>query len=207
MVLRGTEVKSLRAGEVAFRDAFARIEAGEVFLHALHISPYEQGNRWNVDPDRVRKLLLQQIRNPKAYGQGRRKRSDARSARDLLRPPVGPRSISPWPEAGRRTTNGKSSRSANKSGTLIERGGRRDRPKRRGVDRTAWVDGHLLHWPDSSAPPVQTGHSHGCVRRPASGGRRRPTRWRSSGWSTIKASRPYPLDELERFGWTRGQPR
>ena len=58
MVLKGTEVKSVRAGQVAFRDAFARVEAGEVFLHDLHISPYEQGNRWNVDPDRVRKLLL-----------------------------------------------------------------------------------------------------------------------------------------------------
>ena len=58
MVLKGTEVKSVRAGQVAFRDAFARIEGGEVFLHDLHISPYEQANRWNVEPDRVRKLLL-----------------------------------------------------------------------------------------------------------------------------------------------------
>ncbi len=58
IVLKGTEVKSVRAGHVAFRDSFARVEGGEVFLYALHISPYEQANRWNVDPERVRKLLL-----------------------------------------------------------------------------------------------------------------------------------------------------
>ncbi len=58
MVLKGPEVKSLRAGKLAFRDAFARVERGEVWLYSLHISPYEQANRANVDPDRVRKLLL-----------------------------------------------------------------------------------------------------------------------------------------------------
>ena len=58
MVLRGPEVKSLRAGQVAFRDAFARVDGGEVWLHNLHISPYDQANRANEDPDRVRKLLL-----------------------------------------------------------------------------------------------------------------------------------------------------
>lgn len=58
MVLRGPEVKSLRQGHVAFRDSFARIEAGEVFLYNLHIRPYEQANRENADPVRTRKLLL-----------------------------------------------------------------------------------------------------------------------------------------------------
>lgn len=56
--LRGPEVKSLRAGEVAFQDSFARVERGEVWLHSLHISPYEQANRFNVDPVRPRRLLL-----------------------------------------------------------------------------------------------------------------------------------------------------
>jgi SsrA-binding protein len=56
--LRGPEVKSLRAGQVAFQDAFARVERGEVWLHSLHISPYEQANRANVDPVRPRRLLL-----------------------------------------------------------------------------------------------------------------------------------------------------
>ena len=57
-MLKGPEVKSLRAGQLAFRDAFARVESGEVWLYNLHISPYEQANRANQDPDRVRKLLL-----------------------------------------------------------------------------------------------------------------------------------------------------
>lgn len=58
IVLQGTEVKSLRLGKVNLRDSFARIENGEVFLHGMHISPYEQGNRFNHDPLRPRKLLL-----------------------------------------------------------------------------------------------------------------------------------------------------
>ncbi len=58
IVLKGPEVKSLRAGHLAFRDAFARVEGGEVWLYNLHISPYEQANRANEEPDRVRKLLL-----------------------------------------------------------------------------------------------------------------------------------------------------
>jgi SsrA-binding protein len=62
--LKGPEVKSLRAGEVSFQDAFARVAAGEVWLHNLHISPYEAANRFNVDPVRPRRLLLnrQEIR-------------------------------------------------------------------------------------------------------------------------------------------------
>lgn len=58
IALQGTEVKSLRLGRVNLRDSFARIQNGEVFLHGVHISPYEQGNRFNHDPLRVRKLLL-----------------------------------------------------------------------------------------------------------------------------------------------------
>jgi SsrA-binding protein len=58
LVLKGPEVKSLREGKVGFQDAFARIERGEAWLHSLHISPYEQANRFNVDPLRPRKLLM-----------------------------------------------------------------------------------------------------------------------------------------------------
>ena len=58
LVLKGPEVKSLREGKVGFQDAFARLEGGEIWLHSLHISPYEQANRFNEDPLRVRKLLL-----------------------------------------------------------------------------------------------------------------------------------------------------
>jgi SsrA-binding protein len=58
MELRGPEVKSIRAGHVSFQDAFARVDRGEVWLHSLHISPYEQANRANSDPVRPRRLLL-----------------------------------------------------------------------------------------------------------------------------------------------------
>src|SRR5689334_3753400 len=58
MVLKGPEVKSLRAGKVSFADSFASLRGGEMWIHNLHISPYEQANRFNEDPLRVRKLLL-----------------------------------------------------------------------------------------------------------------------------------------------------
>ena len=59
MVLTGTEIKSIRKGTVNLKDSFAKIEDNEMFLYGMHISPYEQGNRFNHKPDRVRKLLLQ----------------------------------------------------------------------------------------------------------------------------------------------------
>lgn len=58
MVLKGTEIKSIRKGAVNLKDGFAKIEKGEVFLYAVNISPYEQGNIHNHEPERVRKLLL-----------------------------------------------------------------------------------------------------------------------------------------------------
>lgn len=58
LVLTGTEVKSIRQGHLTIQDSFASIEKGEVFLNNLHINPYEQGNIFNVDPKRKRKLLL-----------------------------------------------------------------------------------------------------------------------------------------------------
>ncbi|GIW50172.1 MAG: hypothetical protein KatS3mg080_0783 [Anoxybacillus sp.] len=58
LCLQGTEIKSIRAGKVNLKDSFAKVEKGEVFLHNMHISPYEQGNRYNHDPLRTRKLLL-----------------------------------------------------------------------------------------------------------------------------------------------------
>lgn len=58
MVLTGTEIKSIRAGAVNLKDSFAKIEDGEVWLYNAHINPYAQGNRFNPDPDRKRKLLL-----------------------------------------------------------------------------------------------------------------------------------------------------
>lgn len=58
LVLTGTEVKSVRAGKVQLREGYARIERGEAWLHNMHIAPYDQGNRYNHEPMRTRKLLL-----------------------------------------------------------------------------------------------------------------------------------------------------
>jgi SsrA-binding protein len=58
LVLTGTEIKSVRAGQVNIRHAFARSEGGEVWLYGAHIAHYAQGNIYNHDPTRVRKLLL-----------------------------------------------------------------------------------------------------------------------------------------------------
>ncbi|MFH1288379.1 MAG: SsrA-binding protein SmpB [bacterium] len=58
IVLKGTEVKSLRHSKASLDDSFAMLEKNEVYLYNCHISPYEYGNRYNEDPKRVRKLLL-----------------------------------------------------------------------------------------------------------------------------------------------------
>ena len=58
IALIGTEVKSIRAGKVNIRDAYARIKNGEAYIIGMHVSPYEQGNIFNADPFRDRKLLL-----------------------------------------------------------------------------------------------------------------------------------------------------
>ena len=58
IMLVGTEVKSIRARRANLDDSFARIDGAEVFLYNMHVSPYEQGGRYNVEPTRPRKLLL-----------------------------------------------------------------------------------------------------------------------------------------------------
>ncbi|GKX67700.1 SsrA-binding protein SmpB [Inconstantimicrobium mannanitabidum] len=58
IALVGTEVKSIRAGRANLKDCYAEVRNGEVFIRSMHISPYEQGNIFNVDPLRDRKLLL-----------------------------------------------------------------------------------------------------------------------------------------------------
>ena len=58
LALMGTEVKSVRAGNANLRDAFARSQDGEIWLWNAHIAPFEQGNRWNHEPRRPRRLLL-----------------------------------------------------------------------------------------------------------------------------------------------------
>ncbi len=56
--LTGTEVKSIRRGRANFADSYAAVDHGELFLYGMHISPYEQGNRFNPDPVRTRRLLV-----------------------------------------------------------------------------------------------------------------------------------------------------
>jgi SsrA-binding protein len=56
--LTGTEIKSVRQGKVSIKESYARIRDGEVFILGMNISPYEQGNRFNADPLRPRRLLL-----------------------------------------------------------------------------------------------------------------------------------------------------
>ena len=56
--LFGTEVKSIRAGTLNLKDSYCAVKDGELFVHGLHISPYEKGNIFNKDPERVRRLLM-----------------------------------------------------------------------------------------------------------------------------------------------------
>ena len=67
--LKGTEVKSITAGKVNLGEGYASVDNGEVFLKQVHISPYEQGNIFNVDPLRVRKLLLHKHEIRKLIGE------------------------------------------------------------------------------------------------------------------------------------------
>lgn len=69
IVLQGTEVKSLREGKANLQDAFAIMQRGELWLFGMHVSPYEQGNRFNHDPLRPRKLLMHRGELRKLVGQ------------------------------------------------------------------------------------------------------------------------------------------
>lgn len=73
IALVGTEVKSLRLGRANIQDAFAKVDGGEVWLHNMHIAPYDQGSRWNQDPRRDRKLLLHRREIERIRGQVERK--------------------------------------------------------------------------------------------------------------------------------------
>ncbi|EJL21021.1 SsrA-binding protein SmpB [Brevibacillus sp. BC25] len=66
--LTGTEIKSVRAARVQLKDSFARVHDGELLLYNVHISPYEQGNRFNHEPERTRKLLMRRLEILKLNG-------------------------------------------------------------------------------------------------------------------------------------------
>ena len=71
--LHGTEVKSLRMGHCSIKESFIEVDNGEVFIHQMHISPYEKGNIFNKDPLRVKKLLLHKSEINKILGQSKMK--------------------------------------------------------------------------------------------------------------------------------------
>lgn len=73
IVLQGTEIKSIRNGRVNMKESFARVNNGEVFLHNMHISPYDQGNIHNHEPTRARKLLLHRKEINQLVGQTQQK--------------------------------------------------------------------------------------------------------------------------------------
>jgi len=68
IALHGTEVKSMRMGKCSVKEAFIRIENGEVFVYGMHVSPYEKGNIFNKDPMRVKKLLMHKYEINKLLG-------------------------------------------------------------------------------------------------------------------------------------------
>ena len=68
IVLTGTEIKSIRSGKANLKDSYASIQNGEVYIHSMHISPYEHGNIFNKDPLRDRKLLLNKHEITKLIG-------------------------------------------------------------------------------------------------------------------------------------------
>lgn len=72
IVLQGTEIKSIRNGKVQLKDSFVRIRNNEAWISNMHISPYEQGNRFNHDPLRSRKLLLHKKQISSLIGETKR---------------------------------------------------------------------------------------------------------------------------------------
>jgi SsrA-binding protein len=68
LALHGTEVKSMRMGKCSIKESFIRIEGGEMYVHGMHVSPYEKGNIFNKDPLRVKKLLLHKYEIRKLAG-------------------------------------------------------------------------------------------------------------------------------------------
>ena len=120
IVLTGTEIKSLRAGKANLSDAYARIERGEAWLVGAHIAPFEQGNRYNHEPKRTRKLLLHRSEIDELLGRTKAKGQTIVPPASTSRREGGPRSSSPWHAASSTTTGAATSPSAMPSGTWRE---------------------------------------------------------------------------------------
>ena len=69
--LAGTEVKSIRGGNINLKDSYCMVDAGELFIHGMHISPYEKGNVFNKQPERTRKLLMHKREIMRLHGKVR----------------------------------------------------------------------------------------------------------------------------------------
>ena len=89
LVLTGTEIKSIRAGKANIANAYARIEKGEAWLIGADIAPFEQGNRYNHDPKRTRKLLLHRREIDELLGRAKAEGPDDRAAAALPQPRQG----------------------------------------------------------------------------------------------------------------------
>lgn len=73
IALHGTEVKSMRMGKCSIKEAFVRIEDGEVFVYGMHVSPYEKGNIFNKDPLRVKSCCCTSTRSTSCWARSRKK--------------------------------------------------------------------------------------------------------------------------------------
>ena len=82
--LFGTEVKSIRMGKCSVKEAFVKIDKGQVYIYGMHISPYEKGNIFNKDPLRIRKLLLHRYEIQQNRSKAKRERSDAGTSESLF---------------------------------------------------------------------------------------------------------------------------
>ena len=118
--LCGTEVKSIRAGKVNLKDSFCQVKNGELFVYAMHISPYEKGNVFNREPRRDRRLLMHKREIMRLYG---RIKQDgyALIPLSLYLRTLRSRWRSAWPRARSSTTSGKPLPSGAPSGRWIGR--------------------------------------------------------------------------------------
>ena len=112
IVLRGSEVKSLRNGKAQMTDAYAVVEKGEVWLRNLHIPPYEPASRENHEPERPRKLLLHRAEIERLVGKTAERGPDPDPDPDLLQGPAGEGRAGARARARRGATGGARSRTA-----------------------------------------------------------------------------------------------
>ena len=117
IVLTGTEIKSIRAGKANLANAYARIERNEAWLIGAHIAPFEQGNRYNHEPKRTRKLLLHRRQIDELLGRAKAKGQTIVPLRLYITGGARPRSSSGWRAASSSTTSAAISLTATPSAT------------------------------------------------------------------------------------------